>query len=154
MRMTTSKIIGCPPSALWPWIDELERCKQWMRGLEDAQPVSAGPKGVGHRSTLFIREGGKLQEYAQTILEYEPERRFKMRMEGGCLRGSVVVVDYVLTDLHDGRTRLDYECTAEMKGFLRFVGPLFAILGRMQVRMFFKKLEQLAEGRGAAPAAS
>lgn len=152
MKVTTSTVFECAPSELWRWIDEPDRCKQWLRGLEDVQPVSTGPKRPGHETKLFIREGRRLQEYLQTIVEHVPERRFKMRMQGGCLGGSTMTVDYVLVDLKDGRTRLDYECSAEMKGVLRLFAPFFAVFGRMQVRSFFKKLKELAEGRGLASA--
>lgn len=153
MDVKHSEVVRCSPGALWPWIDDPERSKQWLRGLEEVRPITSGPRRAGHRAVLRIREGRRVSEYTQTLLEYEPEKRFKLRMEGGCLRGMVMVVDYTLVDLGDGRTRLDYVCAAETKGLYRLFGVLFAVFGRMQVRSFFRGLKRLAEGERLAGAA-
>lgn len=152
MKIAFSAEIRCSPERLWPWLADPELCKQWLRGMEEIRPVSTGPKRAGWQAKMFIREGGRLSEYDETILEYEEPRRFKLRMEGGCLRGGSITVDYRLHE-HDGSTRLDYECDAQMRGILRVLGPLFAIFGRMQARSFIVKLKQLAEqGDGAVVA--
>lgn len=147
-----SETFACSPGELWPWLDETDRAKQWLRGLESAVPITEGPKRPGHESVLRIREGRKLSEYKQTILEYAPEQRFQMRMEGGCMRGMSVVVDYRLVDLGGGRTRLDYECATEARGFMRVLAWLFSFVGRMQARSFFRTLKRLAESGKAGPA--
>jgi carbon monoxide dehydrogenase subunit G len=152
MKTTYSTEIRCSAQHLWTWIEDPERNKQWLGGLEEIRPVSPGPRRAGYQAKLFLREGRRLSEYDETILDYDPPRRLKLQMQGGCLRGGTVTVDYRLTEL-EGRTRLDYECSAEMQGFLRLFAPLFAIFGRMQVRSFFRKLKQLAEADGAALAA-
>lgn len=149
MKLRHSMELDCTPAALWPWIDDPERCKQWLKGMEDVRPVSTGPRREGWKAKVFIREGGRLSEYDETILAYEPNRRFRIKMEGGCLRGGSIVVDYALVDL-GGRTRLDYECDAQMSGFFRIFAPLFAIFGRMQLEAFFRKLKELAEGGSGA----
>ncbi len=152
MKLALTTEIRCSPERLWPWLDDPELCKQWLRGMEEIRPVSDGPRRPGWQAKMFIREGGRLSEYDETILEYEPARRFKLRMEGGCFRGGSVTVDYRLHE-HDGHTRLEYSCDAQMGGILRLLGPLFAIFGRMQARSFMVKLKQLAEQGDAAVAA-
>jgi carbon monoxide dehydrogenase subunit G len=153
MKMTHSETIRCTPEALWPWLDDAEKSKQWLRGLEEVRPTASGPKRPGYTAKLMIREGGKLQEYDETILEYEPNRRFKMKMTGGCLKGTEMLVDYQLVDIGDGRTRLDYECEALSDRFvMKLLGPLFMIFGRMQAKSFFRTLRKLAEGQGDLPA--
>lgn len=149
MKFHYSIEIDCPPDALWPWIDEPERCKQWLAGMEDVRPITPGPRREGYRAKIAIREGRRVTEYDETILAYVPNERFRMRMEGGGFRGGWVDVDYTLVDL-GGRTRLDYECDARMKGVFRLLMPLFALFCRMQLKAFFRKLKQLAEGREGA----
>lgn len=150
MKVVHSETFRCPPRVLWSWIDDPEKSKQWLRGLEEVIPLTPGPKRAGSRATLRIREGRRLSDYEQTLLDYEPERRFHMTMAGGCLRGAVIDVDYQLTELGDGGTRLDYACFAETKGLFRIFGFLFAVFGRLQLRSFFRKLKQLAEGEALA----
>lgn len=151
MKTTTTRTIDCPPEALWPWLDETEKCKQWLRGLEDVQPVTPGPKRAGHVSKLFLREGRRVAEYEQTILDYEPKKRFRIRMMGGCFGANGVVVDYRLEDL-GGRTRLDYECDMDFRGAFVLLAPLVAVLGRVQLGKILDRLQALAEGRGLATA--
>jgi len=152
MKLTYSDTFDCTPQVLWPWLDDPEKCKQWLKGLEQVKVTSSGPKGVGTTAKLYIREGGKLQEYDETVLLYEPGRRFKMQMVGGCLRGAAMIVDYRLTDL-GGRTRVDYECEAQTDSFfMKLMSPLFAIFGRMQIKSFFRKLKTLVASGGLAPA--
>lgn len=155
MKMNYSGVIEVPPEALWPWLDDTEKCKQWMKGLLDVKQTSPGPKRKGTTAILLIQEGGKPAEYQETILDYEPNKRFKMSMIGGCLKNTVMTVDYKLDDL-GGRTRLDYECSAEMAGgsWLKLLAPVFMIFARMQVRSFFKKLKRLAESGPEAATAS
>lgn len=150
MKLETSKIIRCTPARLWPWIDDAERSKQWLSGLEQVEAITPGPKRPGHEAILRIREGRSLSEYKQTVLVYEPEQRLAFKTEGGCMRGTVIHNDYRLVDLGDGSTRLDYSFSAETKGWMRILGPLFSVFGRMQVRSFFKKLKSLAEAEQLA----
>jgi carbon monoxide dehydrogenase subunit G len=152
MKMKVSETIQCTPAELWPWLEEPERMKQWLRGLEEVRPVSTGPTRAGYQAKLFIREGRNLSEYDETILEYEPQRRIQLKMEGGCFKGGAMLVDYRLVDVGGGRTRLDYECEAQMRGFFRLFAPLFIVFGRMQAKSFFRTLRRLAEGRGLAAA--
>jgi len=153
MKVAHSETFRCPPQVLWSWIDETEKSKQWLRGLEEVIPLTPGPKRAGSRATLRIREGRRLSDYEQTVLDYVPEQRFHMKMEGGCLRGMAIDVDYRLTELPDGNTRLDYACSTETNGLLRVFSVLFAVFGKLQLRSFFRTLKKLAEGEALAGAA-
>jgi carbon monoxide dehydrogenase subunit G len=155
MKLNYSAVIEVPPEALWPWLDDPEKCKQWMRGLLDVKQTSPGPKRKGTTAIMLIQEGGRTAEYQETILEYEPNKRFKLSMAGGCMKDTVLVIDYKLEDLGN-RTRLDYECSAEMKGraWLKLLAPVFMIFGRIQMKSFFKKLKRLAESEPEEAAAS
>ena len=147
MKIAMTQVFECSPEALWPWIDDPERCKQWMKGLLEVRPTSTGPRRKGYTAVLVIQEGRKPVEYQETILEYETARRFKLRLVGGCLKSSAIEVDYKLEDL-GARTRLDYEMACDSQSFaLKLIGPLFGLFARMQLRRFFKRLKDLAEGR-------
>jgi carbon monoxide dehydrogenase subunit G len=153
MKISTSMVVGCTPHELWPWLDDPEKCKQWMKGLLEVRSTSAGPRGKGSTAVCVIQEGGRPVEYQETFLEYEPERRLKLRIEGGRLKTVAIEVDYKLEDL--GRsTRLDYELQCELpSAMLKLFSPLMLTFARMQMRRFFKKLKSLAE-EGARLAAS
>jgi carbon monoxide dehydrogenase subunit G len=150
MKMNMSQVFECSPRELWPWLDDPERCKRWMKGLLEVRQTSRGPKGKGTTAIMVIQEGGKPVEYEETILEYEPERRFKLRMVGGCLKTMAIEVDYTLEDL-GSRTNLHYEFACESQStLLKLFGPIFGIFARMQVKRFFRTLKGLAEGGALA----
>jgi carbon monoxide dehydrogenase subunit G len=146
------QMFECSPEALWPWIDDPERCKQWMKGLLEVRPTSPGPTRKGSTAVIVIREGGKPVEYQETILEYEPAKRFKLRMVGGCLKETGIEVDYKLHDL-GGRTKLEYELECQVQStFLKLMAPLFGMFARMQAKSLFKRLKKLAENEGGLAA--
>ncbi len=79
MKLRHSMELDCPPVALWPWIDDPERCKQWLKGMEDVRPVSTGPRREGWKAKVFIREGGRLSaavelEAHRHAIAFEPRR--------------------------------------------------------------------------------
>jgi carbon monoxide dehydrogenase subunit G len=153
MKMAMSMVIDCTPRELWPWLDDPEKLKQWMKGVLEVRSTSPGPRRKGSTAVCVIQEGGRPVEYRETFLEYEPERHLKLRMEGGRMKTIVIDVEYTLEELGRG-TRLDYGFACELPGpMLKLFGPLMQVFARMQVRRFFKKLKSLAEG-GASVATS
>jgi carbon monoxide dehydrogenase subunit G len=147
MKINLEQTIDCTPEALWPWIDDPERCKQWMKGLVDVRATSPGPRRKGSTAVLVIKEGSRTTEYEETILEYEPAKRFKLRMVGGSLKNTAVDVDYKLHDL-GGRTKLEFQVECELQStFIKLMSPFFGFFARLQAKSFFKKLRQLAESK-------
>lgn len=153
MKMTHSDTFACSPQQLWPWIDDDEKSKQWLKGLEEIRPVSGGPKRPGYEAKMFIREGRKLSEYDVTYLAYEPNRRLQMKSVGGCGKGAAFICEYALVDLRNGSTRVDFTCEVlSSSKLLKLFAPLFKLFSRMMLKRFLRKLKQLAEGGTVAPA--
>ncbi len=46
MKMTHSDTFHCSPQQLWPWIDDDEKSKQWLKGLEEVRPVTSGRQAL------------------------------------------------------------------------------------------------------------
>jgi len=148
MKLNTELVIDRSPEALWPWLDDPERMKQWMKGLIEVRATSPGPRGAGSTAIVVIREGRRDVEYEETFLEYRPGRRLKLRMLGGRLKTMAIEVDYELHDL-GGKTRLAYELACDLQGpMLKLMSPLFGFFARMQLRRFFRRLKELAEDEG------
>lgn len=139
--------IGRPPARVFPWIEDPERQKRWMKGLEANEVVGGGPTRVGARTRMLIKEGGRRAEYDGEVTAYEPPRRLAIRMWGGALpKGMELHVDYRLHDLGGGRTRLEYEGWCDVHGFfMRLFAPLMKLFGGLQLRSFLKRLKLLAE---------
>jgi carbon monoxide dehydrogenase subunit G len=148
MRIDYSMELGCTPDQLWPYLEDPQRQKQWMKGLLENTATSEGPQRVGSTFRMRIKEGGKVAEYDGQITGYEKNRYLGIRMWGGALpKEAAMNVDYRLADLN-GRTRLDYVCRmegAKFGWFMRMLMPLFAFFGKMQLKSFMRKLKSLVE---------
>jgi uncharacterized protein YndB with AHSA1/START domain len=151
MRMEYHAEFACTPEKLWPFLEEPEKQKLWMKGLLENRLTSDGPARPGSTFAMKIKEGGSVSDYAGEITALERPRHLGIRFWGGCFPNNTVMrVDYRLADLR-GRTRLDY--VAEMEGgqmgfFMRLMMPLFKLFGRLQLRSFMRTLKKLAEAPG------
>jgi carbon monoxide dehydrogenase subunit G len=148
MRIAKTVEIACAPEQLWPFLDEPEKQKLWMKGLLESE--HNGPRGVGSTFRMKIQEGRKAAEYQGEVTAYDPPRHLAVRFGGGALKGMCMGVDYRLTPV-DGRTRLDYVAGADASCLpwgLRLLMPLVQLFGRLQLRGFLRTLKRLAEEEG------
>jgi carbon monoxide dehydrogenase subunit G len=148
MRIARTLEIACAPEQLWPFLDEPEKQKLWMKGLLENE--QAGPRGVGSTFRLTIREGRKAEEYQGEVTAYDPPRHLAVRLGGGAMKGMSMQVDYRLAPL-DGGTRLDYVAEADtacLPWVYKLLMPLVQLFGRFQLRGFLRTLKRLAEEEG------
>ena len=151
MQTVYTTLIDCPHEQLWPWLEESDKQKQWMKGLLDNVSTSEGSTRVGSTFRMTIREGRRVAAYEGEITNYAPYRRLSVRMWGEALRGVEIAADYQLQDL-GGRTRLDYVATADVSGagvFTKLMLPLFKLFSIVQLKGFMKTLKRLAEAETA-----
>lgn len=146
MNINYSTEINAPSNVLWTWLDDSEKIKLWMKGVEDDVPTSDGPRRVGSTFRMKIREGRKVTEYDGTITAYEPCRYLAIDMVGGCMGPMTMHVDYRLEEVGAGRTRLDYSCRAsDVPALWRALGLLFRPMVKMQLKGFMRTLKMRAE---------
>jgi hypothetical protein len=148
MRIDYSVEFSCSPPQLWPYLEDPQLQKQWMKGLEEMSSTSAGPTRAGSTFRMKIKEGGSVAEYQGQVTSYEKHRHLGIRFWGGHMEeGATMLVDYRLADLN-GRTRLDYVCRREGPQFglfMRMLMPLFMFFNKMQLKGFMRKLKSLVE---------
>jgi uncharacterized protein YndB with AHSA1/START domain len=145
MKIELSREFACTPEQLWPYLNEPDKIVLWMKGLEGLIPDRPGPVQVGSTYTLKIREGGRIREFREEITALDPPRHIALQLSGGSLpQGNVMEVDYRVGGA-DGRTRVDYLCSCEMKGIYRLMAPLGTAMARRQVGGFFDALERLLQ---------
>lgn len=148
MRGEYQMEVQCKPERLWSFLEEPEKQKLWMKGLLENRPLQSGPKGVGSRFLMKIKEGGKAQEYEGVVTAHDPYKHLGVVFWGGKSREeSSFSCDssYKLTPLPQGHTRLDYVCVVECRGFMKVMSFLFAPLMKMQLKSFMKTLKSVAE---------
>lgn len=68
MRVEHRTEIACSPEQLWPYLEEPDKQKLWMKGVLSNESTSPGPTQVGSTSVMKIKEGGKVAAYNIEVL--------------------------------------------------------------------------------------
>jgi len=142
---TYSVEIMAPIDKVFNCVEDTEKMKQWMDGLEETRYTSdrdpANP--VGTKFKQRIREGGRVQEYDGEVLAYEKPKHPAVRIGNKFFHA---VADYRFAPTHGG-TRLDYTCTVTCHSwFIRVMAFMFGWLMKHILRKQMTKLKELAEG--------
>jgi len=150
MFIEQSTQIDCKPDQLWPFLEEPELQKKWMKGLVANESTSEGPTRLGSRFRMRIKEGNRISDYDGEITAFNRPKELGVRFWGGNFGpGMAMRANYVLVP-HDGGTRLDYSCqleAAKLPLWMKLMMPVFKIFSRWQLKSFLKKLKQLAEAK-------
>jgi uncharacterized protein YndB with AHSA1/START domain len=141
--------IDAPIERVFALVDDPEKTKLWMRGLEETVFTTRRSRAnpVGARFTQRIRHGRRIAEYDGRVTAYERPHRLALRIGDG--RGAFDV-EYRLSDL-GGRTRLDYTATgSDPTGLARPAGAFFAWVTRRIAGKQMQRLKTVAEAAAAA----
>jgi len=144
MAATYSMDVNAPIDKLFDCVEDTEKMKLWMDGLEETTYVSprdpANP--VGTKFKQKIREGGRVQEYDGEVLAYEKPKHLAVRIGNKYFHA---VADYRFTPTQEG-TRLDYACDVTCHSwFVRVMSFMFGWLMKRILRKQMAKLKALAE---------
>lgn len=147
--------IARPPAAVWPWVVEPERQKQWVGWLTEIHERESGPPAPGHRMTWVMIDpnmGNQRVEIHGEYAEVQPERLSVVKLDApGMFTGTAT---YELTALGDGRSRLSYVSEYEMGSwFHRLLEPVVTPQARKKAVEDVERLKTLAEAEGAAATA-
>lgn len=151
MHVTLVTRIEVPPEALWPWLVEPERQKQWMHGVVSNERTEGDGKSVGSRFRMQIKEGGRVSDYEGTVVAYDEPRRLGVELVGGCGKTPMTMrATYVLTP-EGGGTRLAYEGGGELPGFFaKLMMVFFFWMPKAIVKRFLRSLKRVAEAEAEA----
>jgi len=104
---TTSIIeINRPPAAVWAWLEEKDKFKQWVSWTVDVQ--DSGPNGVGGKRRTTMKDpnmDNQLVQIDAVTTELVLHKHIKVAITTPMEMGFVGTVAYDLEDL-GGRTRL------------------------------------------------
>jgi len=149
-RMRGSIEIARPPEEIWPWMTEPDRLTQWVGWLAEVVPDSSTPaSGIGHRET-WVLDDPRLNRRVRvpgTITLWEPPTQMGVHVE---LPGmGVGDVFYKLTDLGNGRTRLEQDGRIRYQG--RFVKLMEPMITPEAMRKMLADMNRLREKVEAQP---
>jgi uncharacterized protein YndB with AHSA1/START domain len=112
------------PAAVWPWIDEGDKLKQWVSWLVEVRDWKA--PAVGGKRVWVMKDennGGMLMQIDSTCTEYAPPARLSVQLSSaGSFDGQQT---YRLTDLGNGQTRLEVDSSFHFSSwFASLLEPL------------------------------
>lgn len=150
MPYTYTIEIDAPIEKVFDCVDDPEKLKLWMTGLEETTYLSEfNPHNpVGVRFKQKIREGGRVTEYDGEVTGYKRPEYLAVRIFG---KQFSVQVDYRFT-AWGNRTQLDYSADITTDSWLiRIMLVLVGWFNKLILRKQMKKLKALAEQDEMAP---
>jgi len=149
-RSQASVEIQASPEQLWAWIDDGSRLKQWVSWTVDVKPWSpqAGPGATRSMTMRDENNGGMLMVIDSACTEYAPPKTLAVHMSvPDEFEGQMT---YRLTDLGNGRTRLDVNSSYRFSNaFVRLLEPLVTPSARRKMEGDVARLKTLVESRAA-----
>lgn len=112
---STSVSIDAPPDAVFPYLVEPAKLRQWIRGLVETRPIGDPEPKPGARSTEVVEQDGEHIELETEIVEMEKDKRLKVRIT---TQGMLAESEYTLRPF-DGKTRLTQLFIPRFIGFGR-----------------------------------
>ena len=151
MNTVASVDINAPPSAVFPWIHDRERLRQWLPSIESDEVIEEKPGHVGTRFKQVYKEGKRRIEMEGEITAWEQDRRLGVFLWCPYFE---MKLDYTLEPTGDA-TRLTQRGDMRFKGFMRLFGcmaPLMRKKAQRQIEAELTKLKGLCEAEAGRQA--
>jgi uncharacterized protein YndB with AHSA1/START domain len=146
MRIDYHLDINAPVGTVFELIDDEEKVKRWMDGLEETIYPSGRnlDSPLGTRFVQRIREGGRVSEYEGEVIAYEKPIRLAIDVGN---RQFTMRVNYRLSVTPWGTT-LDYSVeTVRSTWLMKILSGLFRAFTLRILDRQMRKLKQLAESQ-------
>jgi uncharacterized protein YndB with AHSA1/START domain len=146
MKIELSIDIKATPEEVWYWLGDPERAKSWMTSVGRTEYIEQTPELTGSTFREYVQEGDQGTWLQGEILEYVPNQRMAVHLEG-----DYNIVDVVFTLQEAGPiTRVTQTADMRFKGLLRLTSLIFgrAIKANItrQSAAEFDSLKRLCEG--------
>ncbi len=145
--------IVAPPDQVWAWIDDGSRLKQWVSWMVEVRESHPPHHAIGSTISWVMKDannGGMLVTLDGTFKEYQPPQRLTLAIESP-MYGFSGTESYHLTDLGNGRTRLDQEGAYQYnQWFARLMEPLISMEAGKKMAADLARLKTLAETKAEA----
>lgn len=145
MRISVSDRIAAPPAAVFPWIADPEKAKQWQKNVQGGEILTRTPEMVGTTFTEIIEENGKTLEMRGEITEYVENKAIAFHILSKIHEFDV---RYAVHEI-DGATRLSIETDIKWKFpmnlFSLFIGKSMEAGLEEQLQTEVLELKRLVE---------
>lgn len=146
-RLYCSMVIRQSPAAIWPWLFEPDRLKQWVSWLVEVRGGEEPAPGVKSTWVMEDRNNGNQRMEIHSVVEMvEPARQMAVRLDSPIgFRGRST---YRLSRQSDGTTLLESDSRYTFdNGFARFMLPLVIWQAKKKMLSDMDHLRVLVESR-------
>ena len=147
-RLNASVVIHQKPAAIWPWLHEPAKLKQWVSWMVEVRQEGTNGLEPGHSAVWVMedRNNGNARIEIKSVVEsVEPMRRFTARLSA--TEGFSGNVTYSLTELPDGSTRVESDSRYHFdSAMVRFMMPLVCWQAKKKMVTDLDQLRQHVEG--------
>ena len=112
--------VAASPEQVWPAFADAAAWTQWFAGMKDAHYTSPAPHGVGSTRSVHVMS----MRADETILAFEPGRRFAFRVDATNVPVLDALVEVVTLEPEGAGTRVVYRQALATRPWLRLFAPL------------------------------
>lgn len=139
--------VSASPEKLWTWLSDGEKMRQWVSWTVEVRNTSPRFDAVGAKRVMVMKDennGGELVRVEATCLEYSAPRQMRVALSSQEMFDGQQV--YRLTDLGNGKTRLEVEGTFHFGMWLaQLMEPFITPAAQKKMDMDLAQLKTLAE---------
>ena len=142
VRFQHSLVIRCAPEAVFSWIEDPDRARQWQPDVAGSEVLHAEPGMVGTEFREVLADGRGHAEMRGRIIEFRPGTSMAVRLEG---EGMTVIARYEVSP-HPAGTLLRAQQSLFLAGRLaRLLEPLIRRRVGARARADLQRLKHLCE---------
>jgi len=131
-----------PAAAIFPWLTEPEKMKQWIFGLAASKPLTEGGLRVGARFEEIMEIGGEQTVSISEVTELDPGKLMVVKVTSEGFEGDI---RYALEEA-GASTTLRYIGNFQYKPFLlRLLEPLVTPSAQRKLEEDLAKLKSVVE---------
>lgn len=112
-----------PPEAVFAYLSDFSTTAEWDPGVLEAERIGELPVRMGTEFRLVASFLGRKSALTYRIIEFDPPKAVTLHGENS----TVVSLDRIILEPHDGGTRLTYSADLALKGPLWIADPLLAL---------------------------
>lgn len=152
-RIHASAEMAGTPEQVWAWIDDSARLKQWVSWLVEVREPQPPQHSVGSPRTWVLKDennGGMLITLEGKLKEYAPPTRLTITLASPVYRFDGDQ-SYQLTDLGNGRTRVDVDAKYHYAEWLaNLMEPIVTPAAEKKMVGDLARLKSLVESKAEA----
>ena len=146
IEFTVETDIERPVSEVFAYVTDPAKLPSWQTNTVSAVPEDDGPLRLGSRLREVHRApGGKELKSLVEVSEFEPDKRFGLRM----IEGDLPIHARIGFEHIDAGTRMFFTVHGQPSGGTRLAQPLLRRALKRQFRQHCATLKQVLEGGGA-----